>query len=111
LEAYDKKWENDAKITPNTKSLNPDMIADFERLFNDWSEKIAAAIEETENERKEDKEAGPRNEIEFWRQRMRKLYRYLRTTLSQRTAAQSSMFLIPLKSQEVSNPWENLAKS
>lgn len=73
LEAYDKKWENDAKITPNTKSLNPDMIADFERLFNDWSEKIAAAIEETENERKEDKEAGPRNEIEFWRQRMRKL--------------------------------------
>ena len=49
------------------------MIADFERLFNDWSEKIAAAIEETENERKEDKEAGPRNEIEFWRQRMRKL--------------------------------------
>ena len=49
------------------------MIADFERIFNEWSEKIEAAIEETESERKEEKEAGPRIEIEYWRQRMRKL--------------------------------------
>jgi dynein heavy chain len=49
------------------------MLNDFERIFNDWSEKIEAALEETESERKEDKEAGPRIEIEYWRQRMRKL--------------------------------------
>lgn len=49
------------------------MINEFETIFAQWSEKIEAALEETENERKEDKEAGPRIEIEYWRQRMRKL--------------------------------------
>jgi hypothetical protein len=49
------------------------MINEFETIFAQWSYKIEAALEETENDRKEDKEAGPRNEIEYWRQRMRKL--------------------------------------
>ena len=73
LDAYDRKWENDAKNIQTTKSPNQDMINEFETIFAQWSEKIEAALEETENERKEDKEAGPRIEIEYWRQRMRKL--------------------------------------
>jgi dynein heavy chain len=73
LEPYDRKWENDAKNIQTTKSPNQDMINEFETIFAQWSEKIEAALEETENERKDDKEAGPRNEIEYWRQRMRKL--------------------------------------
>lgn len=74
LEQYDRKWDQDVKnIQTNTKNINQEMIQDFERIFNEWSEKIEAALEETESERKEDKEAGPRNEIEYWRQRMRKL--------------------------------------
>jgi dynein heavy chain len=73
LESYDPKWENDAKNIATTKNPNQEMLADFERIFNDWSEKIESALEETESERKDDKEAGPRNEIEYWRQRMRKL--------------------------------------
>ena len=73
LEQYDRKYDDKIKNVQNTKNLDPEMLNDFERIFNDWSEKIEAALEETESERKEDKEAGPRNEIEYWRQRMRKL--------------------------------------
>jgi dynein heavy chain len=49
------------------------MIADFERIFNEWSDKIEQALEKAESERKEEKDAGPRQEIEYWRQRMREL--------------------------------------
>jgi len=73
LEQYDRKYDDKIKNIQNTKNLDSEMLNDFERIFNDWSEKIEAAIEETESERKDDKEAGPRNEIEYWRQRMRKL--------------------------------------
>ena len=72
LQPYDSKWEPDAKNIQNTRNPNPDMIMEFERLFNEWSEKIEAALDE-DNDKKDDKEAGPRNEIEYWRQRMRKL--------------------------------------
>ena len=73
MEQYDRKYDDKIKNIQNVKNIDPEMLNDFERIFNDWSEKIEAAIEETESERKEDKEAGPRNEIEYWRQRMRKL--------------------------------------
>lgn len=49
------------------------MIADFERIFNDWSEKIETCLEEADGEKKDDKDAGPRQELEYWRQRMRRL--------------------------------------
>ena len=38
-------------IQTNTKNINQEMIQDFERIFNEWSEKIEAALEETESER------------------------------------------------------------
>jgi hypothetical protein len=49
------------------------MINDFEKIFNEWSEKIEQTLEEAESEKKDDKEAGPRQELEYWKQRMRKL--------------------------------------
>lgn len=36
------------------------MIAEFEKLFNDWSELIEKNLEEADSDRKEDKDAGPR---------------------------------------------------
>lgn len=57
----------------NPKNLNVDMLNDFEKVFGEWSEKIEQTLEEAEAERKEDKEAGPRQELEYWKQRMRKL--------------------------------------
>jgi dynein heavy chain len=73
LEHYDKQYENDAKNSANNRQPNPDMIQHFEKIFNQWIEKINQYLEETEAERKDDKEAGPRAELEYWRQRMRKL--------------------------------------
>jgi dynein heavy chain len=73
LDPYDRKWENDARNIQTTKNPNPEMIADFERIFNDWSEKIETCLEEADGEKKDDKDAGPRQELEYWRQRMRRL--------------------------------------
>ena len=49
------------------------MINDFENIFNKWSEKIEQTLEEADNSNTKDKEAGPMVELEYWKQRMRKL--------------------------------------
>lgn len=73
LEPYPQQYQKEALNIHNSKSMNNDMITEFERIFNDWSEKIEQTLEEAEAERKEDKDAGPRQELEYWKQRMRKL--------------------------------------
>jgi dynein heavy chain len=73
LEPYPPQHQKDAMNIHNTKNLSPDMLSDFEKIFNEWSEKIEQTLEEAEAEKKEDKEAGPRQELEYWKQRMRKL--------------------------------------
>jgi dynein heavy chain len=81
LDPYPAQWQKDALalqpspsgVTTNTKAINADMINDFEKIFNEWSEKIEQTLEEAESEKKDDKEAGPRQELEYWKQRMRKL--------------------------------------
>jgi dynein heavy chain len=49
------------------------MLNEFERLFKNWSELIENALDEAESEKKDSKDEGPRNELEYWRNRMRKL--------------------------------------
>lgn len=73
LAPYNPAYTKDALNIQNTKVPNQDMITDFEKIFNEWSEKIEQTLEEAEAERKEDKDAGPRQELEYWKQRMRKL--------------------------------------
>lgn len=73
MEPYPTKYHNDAMNIQNIKVPNPEMINDFEKIFNEWSEKIEITLEEADSEKKEDKEAGPRYELEYWKQRMRKL--------------------------------------
>lgn len=73
LDPYPAQYQKDAMNIHNTKVPNVEMIADFEKIFNEWSEKIEQTLEEAEAEKKEDKEAGPRQELEYWKQRMRKL--------------------------------------
>ena len=106
LEQYDRKWDGDVKnIQTNTKNINQEMIQDFERIFNEWSEKIEAALEETESERKEDKEAGPRNEIEYWRQRMRKL-----TGISEQLRSKNCRTVYDVLTAASQNPSDGLGK-
>ena len=73
LEPYPSQYQKEALSIHTSKNMNNEMITEFERIFNDWSEKIEQTLEEAEAERKEDKDAGPRQELEYWKQRMRKL--------------------------------------
>jgi dynein heavy chain len=73
LEPYDRRWENEARNIHNTRVPDTQMIAEFERIFNDWSEQIQEALEGADAERKDEKDAGPRQELDYWKQRMRKL--------------------------------------
>jgi len=49
------------------------MIAHFLAIFSEWSEKIEAALEETDTNKKTDAGEGPRDELEYWKLRMRML--------------------------------------
>jgi dynein heavy chain len=76
LEPYNPAYTKDAlniQNNPTTRNIDTNMLNDFEKIFNEWSEKIEQTLEEAEAERKDDKDAGPRQELEYWKQRMRKL--------------------------------------
>ena len=49
------------------------MINDFEKLFNKWSEQIAEALDGTEKVEKKDEKSDPRQELDYWKQKMRQL--------------------------------------
>jgi dynein heavy chain len=105
LEPYDKRWENDAKNIQTTRNPNPEMIADFERIFNEWSEKIEQCLEEAESEKKDDKDAHPRQELEYWRTRMRKL-----TCISEQLRSKNCRTVYDVLTQASQNPGEQLGK-
>lgn len=71
LEEYPAQWENEAKNIHGTKAPSSEMISDFEKLFNKWSEQIADALDGTEKEKKDEKSADPRQELDHWKQKMR----------------------------------------
>jgi dynein heavy chain len=73
LEPYDPQYENDVKNIHTSKSLNQNMLDDFEKIFGDWSGKIQAALDGADAEKKDDKDSHPQQELEYWKQRMRKL--------------------------------------
>ena len=49
------------------------MIIEFERIFNEWTDQISQGLEGADAERQDDRNAGPREELFYWKQRMRKL--------------------------------------
>jgi dynein heavy chain len=74
LEPYDRKWENEARNIHSSRGPNNQMITEFEKIFNEWSEKIQEALEDAANDqKKDDRTAGPAQELHYWKQRMRKL--------------------------------------
>jgi len=105
LEPYNEKWENDAKNIQSTKTPNPDMIADFERIFNVWSEEIEKALREVENNNFQEKEPGPKQELENWRTKMRKL-----TCISEQLRSKNCRTVYDVLTQASQNPAEQLGK-
>lgn len=58
LEPYDRKWENEAKNS-HTGKFPPEMLAEFQRIFNQWSEQILDALDKADSEKQDDKDKGP----------------------------------------------------
>jgi len=40
LEPFDRQYEADARNIHTARTINANMIIEFERIFNDWSEQI-----------------------------------------------------------------------
>jgi hypothetical protein len=49
------------------------MLAEFQRIFNQWSDQILDALDKADMEKADDKDAGPQFELDYWKSRMRKL--------------------------------------
>jgi hypothetical protein len=50
------------------------MMEHFQKIFNDWSSKILDSLEGADNEKNEGgKDDGPQQELDYWKNRMRKL--------------------------------------
>jgi dynein heavy chain len=73
LEPFDKQYENDAKNIHNARTINANMIIEFERIFNEWTDQISEALEGADAVSRDERNAGPREELFYWKQRMRKL--------------------------------------
>lgn len=48
------------------------MLSDFEKIFNQWSDKISDALEGADAEKKDEK-GDPKQELDYWKTRMRRL--------------------------------------
>ena len=105
MEKYDPKWENEARNIQTTKNPNAEMIADFERIFNQWSDQIEACLEEAESEKKDEKDSHPKQELEYWRNRMRRL-----TGISEQLRSKNCRTVYDVLTQASQNPAEQLGK-
>jgi len=81
------------------------MIADFERIFNEWSVEIEKALDENEEAKVNVKDAGPKDELEAWRSRMRKL-----TGISEQLRSKNCRTVYDVLTQASQNPAEQLGK-
>ena len=79
LEKYDEKWNDNISNIHTSTRINQDMINEFMAIFQSWSVKIESAIDEQDNQRVNEKDEGPRDELEYWKFRMRML-----TTISEK---------------------------
>jgi dynein heavy chain len=74
LDPYPAEYEQDAKNVHSGKPPSNDMINEFERIFNDWSAKIQKHLDEADKEQNTPvQDSHPLQELEYWKQRMRKL--------------------------------------
>jgi len=49
------------------------LINEYAAIFSLWQDKINAYIDETNSEQRHEKDDGPAKELEYWKQRMRRL--------------------------------------
>jgi len=103
LKAYDDQWESEVKNihVGSNKAPNAEMIVDFEKIFNEWSDRIQDALEGADAEQKNEK-GDPRQELDYWKQRMRKL-----TGISEQLRSKNCRTVYDVLTQASHNPSEN----
>lgn len=74
LKPYNQNYKNDVKLClQSNKAPKADMIDEFSNLFNDWSKDIETALEDLEKTSNLLEEQHPQQELEHWKQKMRRL--------------------------------------
>jgi dynein heavy chain len=75
LEQYNQDFKDTARAVNSGQNVRvpPEMMNHFQKIFNEWSTRILDALEGADAEKQEDKEAGPQQELDYWKNRMRKL--------------------------------------
>ena len=81
------------------------MIADFERIFNNWSDEIEKILKDIETIPNTDKDAHPKTELQNWRNRMRRL-----TGISEQLRSKNCRTVYDVLTQASQNPAEQLGK-
>ncbi|PFH32514.1 putative dynein gamma chain, flagellar outer arm [Besnoitia besnoiti] len=67
------KVSDDARRDPALAAKNPETVLHFEGLLEDWCRQIERYLETSLEQSNEPPDAGPRSEIEYWRNRMQRL--------------------------------------
>ena len=75
LDSYNPEYKETARAVNSGGNIRvpPDMMNHFQKIFNEWSAKILDALEGADAEKQEEKDAGPQQELDYWKNRMRKL--------------------------------------
>jgi hypothetical protein len=74
LPPYPENYKADVKnYITSGKQPKGEMFRDFHELFTRWSGTIQQALDGADSEKIEGREPHPLQELEFWKQRMRKL--------------------------------------
>ena len=76
LKSYPENYKNDVKnyITSGKQPKDGEkMIMEFNQLFAQWSQNIQSALDGADSEKIQDSEPHPSQELDHWKQKMRKL--------------------------------------
>eukprot|EP00002_Diphylleia_rotans_P021973 TRINITY_DN428_c1_g1_i1.p1 TRINITY_DN428_c1_g1~~TRINITY_DN428_c1_g1_i1.p1 ORF type:complete len:4548 (+),score=958.95 TRINITY_DN428_c1_g1_i1:229-13872(+) len=74
LQRPDRKYEVENKQPSfNRAAADPEFLAHYESVLDEWCRQVERLIQENDNVRKENDDSGPNSELEFWKARLAKL--------------------------------------
>ena len=101
---YNKNWEK--IIKDRNKAPDTVMIEEFGKLFTRWSEILEDALSNRDDDkRKDEKDAGPKQELDHWKQTMRKL-----TGISEQLKSRNCRTVYDVLTEASQQPSDQFAK-
>lgn len=100
LPPYPEHYKNDVKnYITSGKQPKGEMFREFHELFTRWSSTIQQALDGADSEKIEGREPHPLQELEFWKQRMRKL-----TGIAEQIKSKNCKDVLDVLTQYTMNP-------